>query len=156
MLEIIERLEEVVEFNALCGRYDSPTKEDLLAQAKVVLEEAKEVLEAVNDTPEHLVKEVADLAVVSIGMIALLNRMGYDVNGAWKAVNANNMQKIIENYNDVCYTKAAYNATTDNVEALQVGANKWVIKDVNGKVRKPIGFVPLTDKDMKPFVPKEE
>lgn len=144
---------DVVTFNAVIGSLDAPTIDNLRTQAMLVLEEAKELVEALDESPEHLIKEMADVLVVTHGMLAIMNKMGYDVYGAWDKTNQNNNTKIIDSYTDMCYTKLGYDATETPVTPVQVGASRWVVKDENGKVRKPIGFISLKAEDMKEFTP---
>ena len=151
MKEVENRVQEVVLFNTILGRYDSPTSDDLLAQARVVREEALELFEAVSEghSQEDLLKECVDVLVVAHGFAALLNAQGYDVSGAWKEVNKNNMSKFCSTQSDAFYTKMGYEATEgDGFIVEQAAYDKWAVKDRHGKLRKPIGYEKV---DLKAF-----
>lgn len=143
MKNIEECVLGVVEFNTLCGNLDAVTEENLLAQARVVQEEAVELFDAVHlkEGNTQILKECVDALVVIHGFAAMLQRAGFDVEGAWKAVNENNMTKFTSSYTDACYTKMGYESTEgDGFYVEQVGANLFCVKDKFHKVRKPIGY----------------
>lgn len=150
MNNVESRVQEVVIFNSLLGRYDNITQQDLAAQARVCREEALEVYEAVTEghTSVDVLKECVDLLVVAHGFAAMLIRQGHDVSGAWKVVNDNNMTKMCSNPIDAHYTQVGYASTEDQIfEVKQLDYNKWGVFDSHGKLRKPIGYekVDLTE-----------
>ena len=143
MINVESRVQEVVLFNTLLGRYDSPTTNDLMAQARVCREEALELFEAVSEhhPQKDLLKECVDLLVVAHGFAALLNAQGYDVSAAWQATNENNMTKFCSTQTDAFYTKAGYESAEGvGFVVEQVDYCKWAVKDKHGKLRKPIGY----------------
>lgn len=103
---------------------DSPNLAQYGLYIKLIEEEAKELVEAIdsNDTVEQL-DALIDILVVTIGAI---HSMGADAEGAWKEVIRSNFSKI------------------DKETGM-------VRKREDGKVLKPIGFSPP---DLKPYVTK--
>lgn len=150
-----ECIEDVVLFNTYAGNYDNITDEFLLSQARVVREEGCELLDAVanNEGKEQVLKECVDVLVTITGFATMLQRAGYDVLGAWKAVNANNLDKFPTSYTDACYTLTGYESTEVSVagfQMIEVDSSRWAIKDGNGKIRKPIGYEKVS---VKQFIP---
>jgi NTP pyrophosphatase (non-canonical NTP hydrolase) len=148
-------IEGVVLFNTYAGNYDNITDEYLLSQARVVREESCELLDAVanNEGKEQVLKECVDVLVTITGFATMLQRAGYDVLGAWKATNDNNLTKYPTSYTDACYTLTGYEATEVSVagfQMIQVDSCRWAIKDGNGKIRKPIGYEKVS---VKQFIP---
>lgn len=140
---ISDCVQDVVEFQSLCGKLDLPaTRKTLQEQALLIVEEAKELAFAIdNESCENILKELVDNLVVVFGMVAMLNRSGYKVYDAWSAVNANNMSKFCTSQTDGFYTLSAYQATEQGEYTLrQVDYNRWGVFDSNGKLRKPIGY----------------
>lgn len=129
-------------FNDIAGNLDNVTHESLLAQAKVVKEEGDELLEAVQHADvNEILKECVDVLVTIHGFVQMLEKQGYDVLGAWKEVNTNNLSKftssLVAAENSVSnfgmqgiQTKYEYNEQYD----------VYVIKNEHGKVLKPLGY----------------
>ena len=121
MANLIDNLpnlvEGVVTFNAISGNLLDVNNSSLLAQSKVVLEEATELLQAVSEKEgdEQILKGTVDCLVTVFGMVAMLNRLGYDVSGAWQAVNGNNMTKFPTNHVEAIYAADAIANETDMV-----------------------------------------
>ena len=141
----------VYEFNRLAGNYDNITKEKLLAQAKVVLEEAKELLQAIenDEGEEQILKELCDCHVPITGISQMLILLGYGVFPAWKKVNANNLQKFCNTELEAIYSKEAYEAQGISVEINKI-EEVFVLKDKNGKVRKPLNYEKVSVKEFTP------
>ena len=143
----------VTEFQSLCGKLDSPaTRETLQDQMKLITEEAKELSFAIdNESSEQVLKEMCDLLVVVTGMVAMLNRSGYRVYEAWRAVNDNNMTKFSASQTDGYYTLAGYEATNNgSYELRQVDIDKWGCFNDNNKLMKPIGYTKISVKEFTP------
>ena len=135
-------VEGVVTFNAISGNLLDVNSSSLLAQSKVVLEEATELLEAVEEGlgQEQILKEAADCMVSICGMVAMLNRLGYDVSGAWQAVNENNMTKFPTDRIEAIYAADAIANETGKVCSVFERDGRYVIKDGNGKIRKSASY----------------
>jgi NTP pyrophosphatase (non-canonical NTP hydrolase) len=146
--------EGVVEFQTLCGKLDHvANRHSLLNQAKLILEEAKELVEAIeSEGEEQILKETCDNLVVVFGMVAMLQRSGYSVSEAMQKVNWNNMSKFCTKQTDAYYTLSAYQATAlQPFELKQVDYDKWGIFNADGKLQKPLGYEKCS---LKSFIPQ--
>lgn len=135
-------IDQVVVFNDIAGNLDNITQESLVAQANVVEEEGKELLEAVLEgNPNEILKECVDVLVTIHGFVKMLEEQGYDVIGAWNAVNINNLSKFPIDEKIAC---DSVDALADQGVFCKIEANDhyqvFVIKDEQGKVRKPINY----------------
>ena len=155
MCKIEKCVAGVAEFNVIAGNYQNIGYDTLLAQAKVVREEGIELYNAVHDVEgkEQILKEAVDVLVTAFGFVGILQNLGYDVYGAWKEVNKNNLDKFPKSQTDAFYTKTGYEASGVTTEVVQYNHNTWVIKDTHGKVRKPIGYQKVC---LKKYLPQEE
>ncbi len=129
-------------FNEVAGNYSNIGLGSLKEQAALVLEEAKELVEALEKKDsEETLKECVDCLVVLFGMIGKLTNLGYDVAGAWGVVNKNNLTKFPYTFKAVEDSIAHYEE-----QGIEVGyeynndGDLFVLKDSNGKVRKPVGY----------------
>ena len=155
MSAFTECVEGVWRFNKIAGNLDDVEYEDLQAQCLLIDEESKELNAAVFDEEgaEQILKETTDNLVVLFGMVEMLESLGYDVYGAWKAVNDNNLSKYCTDTIQRDYTDAMYEEKGIKITWTQdVLTGVWVGKDVNSKVRKPINYKPVC---LKEYLPKE-
>ena len=150
-----EGIAGTVEFNALAGNLENITEESLIAQAKVVREEGIELFDAVDNKegPEQILKEAIDVLVTIHGFVSMLQIKGYDVCGAWKDVNENNLSKFPKDYVTAHYSQLAYLDDSVQVEVIKREEGCYVLKDDNGKIRKPIGY---QKPNLKKYLPKED
>lgn len=129
-------------FNDIAGNLSNVTHESLLAQAKVVKEEGDELLEAVQHADvNEILKECVDVLVTIHGFVQMLEKQGYDVVGAWKEVNSNNLSKFTSSL--VTAEDSVLSLGMIGVKAVQEYNEQYdvfVIKDEQGKVRKPLGY----------------
>jgi hypothetical protein len=119
----------------------------LLSQAKIVLEEAKELRHAVeHEGEDQILKECCDLLVTSFGMLARMTVRGYDVLGAMNdVVNPNNMEKFCLSNTEAQYTAMGYNATEGcGAEVRRLDEYHWGVFNASGKLLKPIGYNKVT------------
>lgn len=151
LLELEKCVLEVYEFNKLIGNTENVDRKKLLAQAKVNLEEAKELVDALeNESDEQVLKEAVDNLVTIHGFIQMLNSAKYNVFGAWGKVNANNMAKFLDDQTKAYYTKMAYEAQGKDVEVWQLTCDKWGVFNKEGKLLKPIGYEKVSVKEFTP------
>lgn len=131
-------------FNDLAGNTSKLTLKDIDNQTKLILEEANELKDAVaaND-PVEVLDAVIDLYVVLDGLTSKLVSLGFDVSTALKQTIQNNLSKFPSDEYIAIESQSAYDLH-DNIK-VDINYNdshqRWVIKDQNGKVRKPVGFV---------------
>lgn len=133
----------VVEFNAVGGNFENIDKTKLLGQLKRVDEELRECIQALQDNEGNtqVLKEGVDLGVTVMGYLEMLEQLRFDVCGAWQAVNENNLSKYPKHFKDASLTKKMYEAQGIHVDiSHNEQYNCYVIKDENGKVRKPHNY----------------
>lgn len=130
------------EFNSIAGNDTKLTKQDYESQYKVLLEEVYEIKEALDtDNVVELVDGVIDVLVVISGFVQKLENQGINMSKAMELIAENNLSK---------YTMNAYVADMSVADYKSKGIevvsefNKeycvYVLRDTNGKVRKPINF----------------
>ena len=140
------------EFNSIAGNDTKLTKEDYKAQYKVLFEEVKEIEEALDtDNIVELVDGVIDTLVVALGFVQKLEKQGVNMSKAMELIAENNLSK---------YTMNAYYADLSVADYKSKGIevvsefNKeycvYVLRDTNGKVRKPINFKSVSIEDCIP------
>lgn len=151
-MEIQSFYNQIEDFNLIALNGRSVTQEDIVAQAKLCLEEAKELFNAVNDKEgdAQVLKESIDLAVVCLGMLHRLELMVFEVSSACNVVGENNLTKFCKDRAIARYSQMAYEA--DGVEVNIVESRGYyALIDKNGKVRKPFGYEKA---DVSKFIPK--
>ena len=130
------------EFNSIAGNDTKLTKQDYEAQYKVLFEEVHEIEEALDtDNIVELVDGVIDVLVVISGFVQKLENQGINMSKAMELIAENNLSK---------YTMNAYVADMSVADYKSKGIevvsefNKeycvYVLRDTNGKIRKPINF----------------
>ena len=143
----------VKEFNNVIGNLDNVDEKKLIAQARCVLEEAKELHYAVtnNEGSEQLLKETVDVIVTIFGVVQQLQTLGYNVWDALDKVNKNNLTKVSMDAIQAAYTQDAF--AENNVDTVVVTTpHGYAVKDSNGKVRKPINYKAVSVAE---FIPEE-
>ncbi len=130
-------------FNEVAGNDKKLSMTALLNQEKLIAEEAKELKDALTENnPVKVLDGVVDLYVVLDGFATKLEALGFDISTALKQTIENNMSKfpsskeVAEQTVDH-YAKQGVTTTMEYNEKY----GRWVIKDTNGKIRKPVGFV---------------
>lgn len=129
-------------FNDLAGKSRQSTWKDLQAQYDLIQEETSEILEGIeNRDIIEVLDGAVDVLVVTIGLLQKLQSKGIDVSLALKLVAENNLSKFTED-------KSSAEDTVEQLKMQGIEASAeyqpffdvYVIKDTNGKVRKPIDF----------------
>jgi len=138
--------------NKLAGKGAATSKTDLVQQVDLVMEESKELHDAVNNEPlVNILQETIDVLVVTQGMVQLLESLGCDVQGALQAVADCNLSKYTKDAEVAAMSvKALQESGVECAGTYNAKADLWVITDSNGKVRKPIGFKKV---ELSKFVP---
>lgn len=138
-----ESYKDVFNFNDLAENTDKLRLENIKNQVRLILEEAHEIMDGVNNNdPVEILDGVADLYVVLNGLTSKLVALGFNVSGALQQTNENNLSKFPASEVIAKDTVEMYRA--QNIEttyAFNEVHGRYVIKDTNGKVRKPVGFV---------------
>ena len=144
----IKQIEQrIKQWNERCGNtpcnkqdtlYDVVRK--VLPQAKVILEESKELVAALESKDENEIKDgIADVLFTSLRLDSLLGDK-YDVLVMLNAVCDNNDLKYTTDYDAFATTQKWWNASTFDITTVIDGVTYYCIKNENGKVVKPKDF----------------
>lgn len=143
---------DTAEFNDIAGNSKKLTKQDYKAQYKVLLEEVHEIEEALDtDNIVELVDGVIDTLIVTLGFVQKLENQGINMSKAMELIAENNLSK---------FTMNPYVADLSVMEYKEKGIevvsefNKehcvYVLRDTNGKIRKPNNFKSVVISDCIP------
>lgn len=126
-------------------------------QTKLVLEEVKETLEALElGDSVALLDGILDIRFVLDWLTEQVTQAGFDVDGAMKAVIDNNNTKIFNTYTAALETAEYHESLgVDGVyikSSLINGKDYFTVRNINGKIMKPIGFQSV---ELKQYCPKE-
>lgn len=143
--------ENVKLFNNLAG--DNLTKQGFINQQKVLLEEVKEIDEGIeNNDIVEILDGVVDTLYVALGQLYKLEQLGCDVKGAIKRVGEDNISKFPSSEEIAAASVSFYNSKNVNVHwTHNEDYSRYVLKDENNKVRKPVNFIPT---DLTQYVPE--
>lgn len=138
---------DIRKFNERCGNVDCTPEMSLnetcnvvLPQAKVILEEAKELLKACEEQDEQeIIDGSIDILVTSLRLLSLLGKR-YDLMKAAELVMENNHLKYTKGVMlGETYSKFKVDGTC--IISTEVnGVTYYCLKDQNGKIRKWEGF----------------
>lgn len=128
-------------FNNLAG--DNLTKQGFINQQKVLLEEVKEIDEGIsNNDIVEILDGVVDTLYVALGQLYKLEQLGCDIEGAIKRVGEDNLTKFTSSEEIAAASVSFYNSKNVNVHwTRNEDYSRYVLKDENNKVRKPIDFI---------------
>jgi hypothetical protein len=170
---IQEAYKNVKLFNSIAGNLDDVTPESIDNQIGFIFEELSETIEAVERgmfsdevefedgyNPEiELTDGVCDLFVTVAGLIQKMEAAGFDVSGALKKVNENNLSKFPTgdiatiSHNPLSTSVVKKFKLESDIENIQPPNTTkeynsqysvYVFKDKDtGKIRKPTNFVPV-------------
>ena len=142
--------ENVKLFNNLAG--DNLTKQGFINQQKLVIEESNEIQEGIdNNDLVEILDGVIDTLYVTLGHLSRLEKLGVNVQGAIKQVCEDNTTKFPSEEETAVKTVLFYNSQNINVShSYNEEYKRYAIKDSNGKLRKPVGFLPT---DLTGYVP---
>lgn len=143
--------EDVKAFNNLAGGKTS--KDSFIAQVKCLVEEVNETVQGVEDNDVVAILDGAiDTIYVAMGILHKLEQLGVNIHKASNQVCENNLTKFPTSEYEATETVKFYNNTNVNVHyVFNHDYSKYVIKDENGKVRKPFNFIPT---DLSSYVPE--
>jgi hypothetical protein len=131
-------------FNDISGSASACTKKDIGNQIALMQEEVQETYDAYvkGDLVETL-DGCIDTLYVTLGLLQKLNNLGIDTEGAMQQVALDNLQKF-----PTCEIVAKETVKMYSEKGIEVISkydilhNAYVIKDMNDKVKKPLGFIP--------------
>ena len=127
----------------IAGQAQEITNEAKYQQVKLIKEEVQEIQDALdnNDLKEQL-DGCIDTLVTVFGYMLKLERQGADLGKALVKTGQNNLTKFPTDRTIVEETVEFYkNKGIETKISLDTMYNKWVIRDMSGKYRKPKGFV---------------
>ena len=131
-------------FNDVAGNLTDVTDASIDNQLSFIFEELSETITGFEAGDKVEVLDGAcDLFVTVAGLLQKLEAAGYDVATALQRVNANNLSKM---------PKLGELFSKDPEHTLEFNEKfqRSVIKDSNGKIRKPTSFVPVDLSDLVP------
>jgi len=147
-MNIEDRYWEVYAFNKIAGNISNVDANSLEAQIKVVVEEVKELEKAYADkNAVELLDGVCDAFVTVVGLMQKMQAAGFDVGEAVECVCLNNLEKYPTEMlrEDLgTYAEKGWDVLYNNEYDC------YVLKDSNGKIRKPVGFVSVEISDLVP------
>lgn len=133
-------------FNSISNNFSGDITDGIDLQLSLVFEELTETIGAFEEENElELLDGAVDTFVTVCGLLQRLQHAGFDVNKALQKVTDNNLTKFPK----TIPVKVQYPTgwTTQYNKKYQC----HVIKDENGKTRKPHGFAPVDLFDCVPF-----
>lgn len=137
----------VLKFNEIAGQLSNPDKDSIALQLDLIQEEYLETVEAFDELNRVGVLDGAlDMWVVVSGLLQKLEAMGYNVEEGLKRVTDNNLTKFPEIGFTQEYVPDNHSQTFNKKHKV------YVLKNENGKVKKPHGFKPVSLSDLVPVV----
>lgn len=141
-MNIQDCINDVALFNEIAGNFSQVTHESLISQSRVVREEGLELFEAVEEgNANEILKEAVDVLVTIHGFVKMLEEQGYDVIGAFNAVNKNNLSKFSTETHIVRQSLDYYDDQGIKITAEENNDYEvYVLKNEFGKVVKPVNY----------------
>ena len=137
---------KVYEFNELAGNFKSVDNKSIERQLSYIAEELAETCTSfTNGDTVELLDGACDLWVTVVGLLQKLEALGYNVKEAMKCVDENNLAKFPKTLQGITFSEDFTSYKNDKYQ-------RYVIKDVSGKVRKYDNFPKV---DLTGLVPKE-
>lgn len=131
-------------FNEIANNLTGNMVEQVNNQLSFIFSELEETIAAFESGDAvELVDGAADLWVTVAGLLQKLEAAGFNVGEAIKRVDANNLSKFVPIGSPLRY-KEGHKAK------LNKKHGRYVIKDANGKIMKPLDFVPVDLNDCVP------
>jgi len=149
----IENFEEHQDlFNLIAGTANKTDKKDINNQLQLINEEVGEIAQALRDNNSvELLDGAIDSLFVVLGLIQKLKMKGFITYEAMQRVAENNLSKFPTDYAIVLKTIEHYRqqGIDCHYEYLEE-YGRYVIRDRNNKVRKPVGYVAVDLSDCVP------
>lgn len=151
-----EFFEDCEVFNTVAGKGQVNSKLDLLQQLNLIKEELQETIDAVES--EDYVATLdgyCDIMVTTAGFGQQLANLGMNILGALEAVAENNLTKFIPignfGFEEAKATQLSFaQKGIKTVVEQNNQVERYIIKDENNKIRKPLGY---TSVNLTPFLP---
>lgn len=160
MKDLYKHYKNVINWNEKCNvrdfEYDTfEWTKSIELQADLIAEEALEIQEASKYSDKaELLKETVDCFVVLSKLMDMLDKAGFDVEGAIEAVQENNDKKVYGSFYEAVEAKEALESKTDEEFFIDTGIHNglpyYSVKKMTGKVAKAIDFIPV---DLSEYLP---
>lgn len=136
-INVQEAFNSIYKFNDIAGKFNNVKPEDIDLQLSLQFEELTESITAFEEeNVNELLDGAIDTFVIASGMLQLLQAAGFKVDEALNKVVENNLSKYPAKF-DVKDLPVGWNVDYNNDYKV------FVIKDGNGKIRKPPYFIPV-------------
>lgn len=134
---------KVNKFNNISGQSRAVSQEDFFNQFLLIEEEVHELEDAIEKEDFNKVLDgVVDVLVTTLGMLQKLDNLGIDIDLALKTVAEDNLKKFPLTETVAMETVEMYsNRGIKTALEFNNDYQCFVIKDMNDKVKKPIGFI---------------
>ena len=134
--------EDNYKFNILAGKDKLVSLQDLKEQLTLVQEEVQEIADGLDsNNPVEVLDGLVDVYVVLDGLKQKLENLGFDIPEASYRVAGNNLTKFPISRENAEETKQMYlDKEIDVIVEYNQVFERWVVKDQQGKVRKPVGY----------------
>lgn len=141
---LVDAFASIYDFNKIGGVFNKPADEMVDLYNSLSFEELSEGIAAFeSENAVECLDAAVDEFVIIVGKLQILNAAGFKVGEAIRRVNENNHSKYIPKGQFVKYNSDFH---TEYNEEYGVS----VIKDCNGKIRKPANFQAVDLSDLVP------
>lgn len=141
---IAEAYQQVELFNEIAGNFDNVTIESISNQLDIDYEEVIETITAFDERNDvEFLDGLVDRFVTGMGLLQKAERAGYNVAEAVKRVNLNNLSKFPSYFENTLTGQVKNIQPEGTTLELNPRFDVLVFKDANGKVKKPLNFVPV-------------
>lgn len=160
MKNLYQHYKAIIDWNEKCNVRDlEPMTADwwksVELQTKLLVEEATEAAEAAQyDDVKELLDGTVDSFVILCKLMDMLEKAGFDVEGAIEAIQANNNKKVYNSFYEACEAKEKLEEKYDEEFWVDTGIHNglafYSVKKMTGKVAKAVDFIPV---DLEEFLP---
>jgi len=142
------------DFNIIAGTANKTEKQDIVNQLHLIQEEVSEIAEGIRNSDNvEILDGAVDSLFVVLGFIQKLKMSGFITYEALERVAKNNMSKFPTDFEVVKQTIEHYEKQgIVCMYEYNEEYKRYVIRDKNNKVRKPVNYVAV---DLSDCVPQE-
>lgn len=142
MIDFEKLYQDVAEFNRIAGNLDNVTLESIDNQLSFIFEEFSETITGIEEeNAKELIDGACDTFVTVAGLLQKLEAAGVDIREAINRVNQNNLSKFVPITEPLLYDPQ-FTVSVDEK------SGRRILKDGNGKIRKPNNFVSVDLQDI--------
>lgn len=143
--------EQVKEFNRIAGKDGVPSKQDLLNQLKIIMEEVKETIDDLEKEDKvGILDGYTDMMVTVVGFGQMLEKLNVPIHAALYATAENNLTKFPRYNEDIVIETFNQYMQKHNTVSCSNFEGRCVFKNEHDKVLKPAGYV---TNDLSTFIP---